>query len=373
MLRHFSTVSLLLVLVSSALAQTATISGQVTDAQTRESLPGATVFIAESTNGTITDQDGRYVLEGVPTGAVRVYVSFVGFESQRRNLIVSEGDSPNVSFALAPSPIPLDDVTVSGESDRQWRRDLERFIEQFLGQTDNARKVTLENPLALTFTGSTRERLVAQISEPLIVDNRALGYRITYHLTQFESTRSRTTFAGEPLYHELEPADEQEAERWQQARRRAFAGSRRHFLRSLARGTLQEQGFRIAHIPERGFIRVTGSINPAPIEPEDILTPSTRDETFRVTSQSPRLVQVTYTGEDEERRYVDWWNEQSRLWDHFNAQPQQISWLLTEYGAATIDAEGRTVDPLVVVDYGYWAYHRLADALPREYVYDGDE
>jgi hypothetical protein len=135
----------------------------------------------------------------------------------------------------------------------------------------------------------------------------------------------------------------------------------------LIRGTLEEQGFRIVQVPKLGFVRVTGSIDTDYIDLEQIVTSSASDGTFRVTTQAPRLVQVTYSGEGEERRYVNWWNEQSRRREHLNVQPQQISWLITEQGAASIDTEGRAVDPLVIVDYGYWAYHRLADALPRDY------
>ena len=211
--------SLFLLFVSlAAIAQTASITGIVTDAVTREPLPGATVFIAESTNGTFTDQEGRYTLTGVETGAVRVFASFVGFGSQRHVLIVREGENVyDASFVLIPSEISLEAIVVQGKRDRAWRRNLERFTNQFVGETSNARKTQIVNPEALTFAGSTRDRLVAQISDPLVIENRALGYRITYHLTTFETTSLRTTYAGEPLYHMLKPASGRESERWRKA------------------------------------------------------------------------------------------------------------------------------------------------------------
>ena len=52
----------ILLLSSNVFGQSTTISGIVKDNQTGESIPGATVLLDGSTNGTVTDLDGKYVL-----------------------------------------------------------------------------------------------------------------------------------------------------------------------------------------------------------------------------------------------------------------------------------------------------------------------
>lgn len=46
--------------IVSVLAQTKTITGRVTSAEEPEGVPGASVVVKGTTQGTITDLDGRY-------------------------------------------------------------------------------------------------------------------------------------------------------------------------------------------------------------------------------------------------------------------------------------------------------------------------
>ncbi|MEM6328186.1 MAG: von Willebrand factor type A domain-containing protein [Bacteroidota bacterium] len=76
-------VVLLLVLALPASAQTTgTLSGQVTDAMTGETLVGANVFLPEIQRGTATDIDGNYVILGIPVGTYTVQFSFAGYETK---------------------------------------------------------------------------------------------------------------------------------------------------------------------------------------------------------------------------------------------------------------------------------------------------
>jgi uncharacterized membrane protein len=65
-------------LSTSALAQTAKISGQVVD-QNNEAVIGATVQAIGTKTGTVTDLNGHFSLE-VKSG-MRLHVSYVGFRS----------------------------------------------------------------------------------------------------------------------------------------------------------------------------------------------------------------------------------------------------------------------------------------------------
>lgn len=58
-----------------------TVKGNVTDAQ-KEPLIGATVIVQGTSNGTVTDIDGNYVLNNVPSNGT-LEVSYVGMKTQR--------------------------------------------------------------------------------------------------------------------------------------------------------------------------------------------------------------------------------------------------------------------------------------------------
>jgi len=53
----------LLWLIPITLSAQRTISGRITDADDNEPIPGAAVFIANTTAGTATDADGKYSLQ----------------------------------------------------------------------------------------------------------------------------------------------------------------------------------------------------------------------------------------------------------------------------------------------------------------------
>ena len=90
-----------------ALAQQ--VSGTVTEAESGAPLPGATVLIKGTTNGTTTDFDGKFQLSDVNSNATLV-VSYIGFETQE----VAVGNNFNLSIALTTSADALDEIVVIG-------------------------------------------------------------------------------------------------------------------------------------------------------------------------------------------------------------------------------------------------------------------
>ncbi len=70
-------IMLLLIISVEALAQQ-TITGRVTDANTRETLPSATVRILGTTTGTVTDMDGNYSIMTISADVILEF-SYVGY------------------------------------------------------------------------------------------------------------------------------------------------------------------------------------------------------------------------------------------------------------------------------------------------------
>jgi len=62
------------------------IFGEIRDAQTQETLPGANVVVKGTGIGVATDVDGRYTLRRVPAGEVIVVVSYLGYQNREVGL-----------------------------------------------------------------------------------------------------------------------------------------------------------------------------------------------------------------------------------------------------------------------------------------------
>ncbi len=88
------------------------ISGRVTDLQTGEVLPGATISLISTSVKVITDVKGAYRIENLPAGSYTLQVSYIGYQTITKNQVIN-ADAIN-DFALMAGTILTDEVTVSG-------------------------------------------------------------------------------------------------------------------------------------------------------------------------------------------------------------------------------------------------------------------
>lgn len=101
-------VCFLLLMVGTIWAQNQTIKGTVLDAN-GESIIGASVLQKGTTNGTITDFEGGFILNNVPSDAT-IEISFVGYKTQ---MIPVNGRS-TFNIVLKEDNEILDEVVVIG-------------------------------------------------------------------------------------------------------------------------------------------------------------------------------------------------------------------------------------------------------------------
>jgi len=96
-------------------AQTGTISGTVTDQESGTPLPGATVLIVGTEQGTTTDLEGHYTLSNIEPGTYALSASYIGYnEVVQEGVQVTPGTTTEVSFSLESAEIGLDEVVVVG-------------------------------------------------------------------------------------------------------------------------------------------------------------------------------------------------------------------------------------------------------------------
>ncbi|MGE4587399.1 MAG: carboxypeptidase-like regulatory domain-containing protein, partial [Mangrovibacterium sp.] len=95
-------------LSSVLILQQISISGKVTDSS-GQPLPGVTVVVKGSTNGTITDVDGNYSLPNVTANETLVF-SFVGMKTRE----IPVAGKTNINLIMEEETIGLDEVVAIG-------------------------------------------------------------------------------------------------------------------------------------------------------------------------------------------------------------------------------------------------------------------
>lgn len=127
------------------------ITGTVVDSN-GEAVIGANVLVKGTTNGTITDMDGKFSLE-VPEGAM-LLVSYIGYGDYETKV----GNQSNLSITLKEDSQALDELVVVGYGTMK-KKDLTGAVGAVKGESLAARKTTqLSNALQGAVAGVTVTR-----------------------------------------------------------------------------------------------------------------------------------------------------------------------------------------------------------------------
>jgi TonB-linked SusC/RagA family outer membrane protein len=116
---------------SSGSQQQKGITGKVTD-DTGASLPGVSIVVKGTTNGTITDFNGNYSIANVPEKATLVF-SFVGMKTQEKSV---EGKT-SLNVMLQEETVGVEEVVVIGYGTRQKKN--------LIGAVDQIGATIIEN------------------------------------------------------------------------------------------------------------------------------------------------------------------------------------------------------------------------------------
>ena len=345
-----------------ALSQSA-LTGTVFDARTNEPLPFATVYMAGTTQGTLTDSTGKFRLVNLPVGAIPLVVSMVGYQAWQQTITSTTSataTSAPLTIRLVALTNMLDETTVKARRDKTWERQLARFSAAFFGDSPNRAQCTIQNPWVIDFTESGGT-LAAKAQQPLLIENRMLGYQIRYDLREFASNPTQFRLTGSAYFTFLTPQRDNDPNRWSRNRQQTYDRSLRAFLRAFVANDLIANGFTAypASLDVLFKYSVWNKAKPY-LKSTDLITdtqpylkPGSAPGTYRV--QLPPLLDVTDT-----RRYVTLPSQGA-----FNQNPG--SWLRPLKPVIEVGADGWLTDPAALETIGYWAEERVAEMLPREY------
>jgi hypothetical protein len=108
-----SLLALLLVAPSALHAQEGSLRGRILDEADLRSLQGATVTVLQTGAQVLTNEDGRFGFDGLPSGLVSVRVEYIGYESSlKAEIAVQSSRSTYVEFRLRRQAIEIQGIVV---------------------------------------------------------------------------------------------------------------------------------------------------------------------------------------------------------------------------------------------------------------------
>lgn len=239
-------IGLLLCSLQISFAQPA-LRGRVIAEDTKQPIQLANVFLSNTSIGTVTNAEGIFLLDRFPQGRFDLVVSCIGYESYVTTIQYAQLPA-TIEVVLKPKINILQEVIVEPYEKNGWERYGNFFIENFIGTSALAADCKLKNPETIRFRYNKKENILrAFADEPIVLENRALGYILRYDLKVFEYNYGTRIFyfQGYPLFEDIQTDRKRLLYKWERNREEAYYGSMMHFMRSLFRNQLLENGFEI--------------------------------------------------------------------------------------------------------------------------------
>lgn len=359
--------------------QTYTITGIVTDDKDQP-IPGATIFIGDSRKVTASDKDGHFTLTQVQPGNYNVVVKMIGYTVLQHAFLLQNKDA-RFRFKLEEDNVLLNTVEISAMSLAERKRLLAIFIECFLGRSKNAAQCKILNTddIKLRFDKKTNV-LTASSNEFLIIENKALGYRMKYLLNDFLYDRSSfgnnlISFAG-TLFFEDMTGNPRQQKKWEEERVNTYFGSVPNYYRSLFNNTLDENGFVNYVFPNSKALNAMIRKNPLMVlkytRPVNDFTRYIKniDDNFKsfdleLLRKDSTEIYVMYTPKNEPQDFV----AQGNVMRHpFKMPPGQFSIVQPTGDSLLISRSGDISPPSSVLFSGFWAWGQVASFLPSDYL-----
>lgn len=388
------------------------ISGVIRDKEGKP-IPGAGVYLSSYKMATVTNNEGEFVLPGLNPGNYDVLIEMMGYLPLSKNVVISN-KSAKIAVILMENTIQLREVVIKADPNRD--RYIKIFLQQFIGMTPNSAQCKLLNPQVLQTDFNKAENvLTVTANEFLIIENKSLGYRIKYLLNNFERDFKRNIvyYSGFPTYEDL-PGSRNKKKNWADKREIAYLGSSQHFFRSLYRNSTAADGFiihKLARVPNKN--RYPDSLIDAklrqlfkpgnPINRLDLVfakpgssplndsiaywrkqqaVPKTIEILNRAEIRTDTLVKtinndlktinfsdelyVIYTNERETKEYTE--TSSHAINRPLDVPNYQISTIVLLQAPIKFYMDGGMYNAQSSLFSGFWAYEKMADTVPRNYI-----
>lgn len=347
---------LLLLLLSSMAFGQSIIKGTVTEAETGNPLPGVNVYLSGTTLGASTDENGFYKLRTSERGSYNLVFSSVGYGQKAKSLKLKNESSKTINISLKENIYQLSEVEVKA-SNKKWKNQYEYFFKQFVGRTERAEGVTIENSWALEFEENDN-LLKATAQQPLKIVNRSLGYKMHVDLIDFRwptySNRGGS-YRFFVRYKLISPESAQQELEWKKNRAQSYLGSFNHFLKTLYHERINKSDFSVSS-PNNISGLSKGETR------YELLDRGQASRAHRAAIKGykiTRKVDVEYHGQAEFEFNSKTFSLPIYKEGAINANIESRIFLVDKYG--------NLLNPISLISYGDWADARLANSVPTNY------
>ena len=217
----FTVIALLLFTICAK----AQVRGKVIDAATGDPIANASVRLSGSSKGATSNRQGEFVLYTDET-KVPLVVSYIGYQSET----IDNYNGKTLTVKLSPRDVVLREVVIGNTNREEY---MKVFLKQFIGKT-NAKDCFIQNPDDINFRYNKKAKVLkANASDPLIIINKKLGYKITYTLSAFSYSKRKkeTSYKGDYVFEEDTLGQKpDQMKKILEARDKAYYGSRMHFM-----------------------------------------------------------------------------------------------------------------------------------------------
>lgn len=356
------------------------ISGRVIDAETLSPIPNSHVYISGTTFGTLTNEDGKFELNGLTLGRHTLVISHVGYELVPVDITIIDKDAEIGEIKLKIKVQESYSVEINSQKDTTWSQNLRRFKKSAFGEFYDDAKIQIPNihNLNYAYSGSSVEdgylRAFSSLKTELYfieegigiflnnpfsleIQNSHTGYILDYAIRDFYvGIESEDFILGYMRFEEMPPEDEIEKDTWEKNREDAYYGSLRHFLKSLINGDFTNEGY---------DVRIT-DLDPWDSKKRrkrkrakvDTLTGTNIENRFKVSETEFENIKKI---EFDEYIEIEFWNESDK-----NGETQK-SWLKLKEKVLLVYDNGVLVDPKSVYLFGYLFSEGLYETLPFDY------
>ncbi|MCP9764106.1 carboxypeptidase-like regulatory domain-containing protein [Lacihabitans soyangensis] len=210
------------------------IVGIVFDSNSRP-IPNVSIHIVNSTVGTQSSISGFYKID-IPRNLREreILFSCVGYERKKIALDSYKGDSINVFLKISNDTI--------SEVNKKERRSflvksrLKKIENVLTGDNFYSKKCKVVNLNDFILLDSGGHKFYYYASKPIVILNKALGYKIEFEVGKSFIDGNRTTYNNTNIkFSPLIPQNSKEEKFWENNRKRVFYSSTRGFFYSIAR------------------------------------------------------------------------------------------------------------------------------------------
>ena len=109
-------------------AQTGSVTGTLTSGETGEPLPNVQVSLEGTGLGAISNNQGRFLILGVPAGESELVAQLIGFREERRTVSVGADGSEVVDIPMYAQAVEMEGVVVTGTAIAAQKREIGNSI-----------------------------------------------------------------------------------------------------------------------------------------------------------------------------------------------------------------------------------------------------